>query len=114
MGAYKGYILEDGEVVCRGVDFESKLILHQVHGNRMVVKWKGGSHWAGLGQRGRHQTTLMIWRIDKLWLDINHGRKVVEFEATSIVEDINVRTDALAFLQAVAKAEKMMKEGADA
>lgn len=113
MGTYKGFIDPSGEVFIRGVNFESKLILHQIHGNKMVVKWKGGSHWAALGQRGHHVTTLMVWRIDKMWVaKVSEERTVIEFETTSIVEDINVRsTDAdIVFEQAKQKAEKMSEK----
>lgn len=83
-------IYEDGEVIVHGVNYESKVYVHDIQGKRLILKWKGGTHWARLGERGRHATTLMVWDIHKITI----AGKIPVFivEATQVMDQIPIRS----------------------
>lgn len=89
----------DGEISVFGVDYESKLTLHQLLGrDRIVVKWHGGRAWSGRGERTAFPTTLQIWKISEpKGLPGRTEKQGNRYEFQFIVEQegILIRSDAL-------------------
>ena len=75
--------LERGsEVLTPGVDYESRVTFVARNGDTVVIHTSSGTHWSGIGQRGSHPATFIVFRVAS---EVNDGTWIT-MEVVELIE----------------------------